>query len=69
MKKFFTFEATIANNHGLVKTGPYAIVRHPGYAAYPKSVVQRPIAGKQVIAVCSEVITGRACVCLEKAWR
>lgn len=29
--KFFTFEITIRNSHKLIKTGPYAYVRHPSY--------------------------------------
>ena len=28
---FFTFEITIRNSHKLIKTGPYAYVRHPSY--------------------------------------
>ncbi|KAF8890739.1 hypothetical protein BD779DRAFT_1671269 [Infundibulicybe gibba] len=30
--KFFTFEMSIRRNHELVTTGPYSIVRHPGYS-------------------------------------
>jgi ATP-binding cassette subfamily G (WHITE) protein 2 (SNQ2) len=33
MKDLFTFEMTIRENHQLVKTGPYSVVRHPSYAA------------------------------------
>lgn len=33
LKDLFTFELTIRENHQLVKTGPYSIVRHPSYAA------------------------------------
>ena len=33
MKDLFTFEITIRENHQLVKTGPYSMVRHPSYAA------------------------------------
>ena len=29
--KFFTFELTIRNSHKLIRTGPYAYVRHPSY--------------------------------------
>ncbi|CAF3717358.1 unnamed protein product [Rotaria sp. Silwood1] len=29
--KLFTFEITIRNTHKLIKTGPYAYVRHPSY--------------------------------------
>jgi protein-S-isoprenylcysteine O-methyltransferase Ste14 len=29
--KFFTYEITIRNSHQLIKTGPYAYVRHPSY--------------------------------------
>ncbi|KAF9468416.1 hypothetical protein BDZ94DRAFT_785470 [Collybia nuda] len=32
MKDLFTFELCICKDHSLVKTGPYNIVRHPGYA-------------------------------------
>ncbi len=28
---FFTFQITIRNSHKLIKTGPYAYVRHPSY--------------------------------------
>jgi protein-S-isoprenylcysteine O-methyltransferase Ste14 len=28
---FFTFELTIRTSHKLIKTGPYAYVRHPSY--------------------------------------
>ncbi|CAF4350854.1 unnamed protein product, partial [Rotaria sordida] len=28
---FFTFELTIRSTHKLIKTGPYAYVRHPSY--------------------------------------
>jgi len=31
LKEFFTFEISIRDNHRLVKTGPYAWVRHPAY--------------------------------------
>jgi len=31
--KFFTFELSVKKDHKLVKTGPYAWVRHPGYFA------------------------------------
>jgi ATP-binding cassette subfamily G (WHITE) protein 2 (SNQ2) len=33
MKDLFTFEITIRENHRLVKTGPYSMVRHPSYTA------------------------------------
>jgi ATP-binding cassette, subfamily G (WHITE), member 2, SNQ2 len=33
MKGLFTFEITIRENHRLVKTGPYSMVRHPSYSA------------------------------------
>ncbi|OJA16503.1 hypothetical protein AZE42_11851 [Rhizopogon vesiculosus] len=29
--RFFTFEVSVRKEHQLVKTGPYAIVRHPSY--------------------------------------
>ena len=29
--RFFTFEVSLLKEHQLVKTGPYAIVRHPSY--------------------------------------
>lgn len=32
MKDLFTFELCVRIDHSLVKTGPYKIVRHPGYA-------------------------------------
>ncbi|OAX43340.1 hypothetical protein K503DRAFT_862314 [Rhizopogon vinicolor AM-OR11-026] len=31
--RFFTFELSVRKGHQLVKTGPYAIVRHPAYTA------------------------------------
>ncbi|KAI0337707.1 hypothetical protein BDW22DRAFT_1339276 [Trametopsis cervina] len=31
--RFFTFHLSIKDNHHLVTTGPYGIVRHPGYTA------------------------------------
>lgn len=31
--RFFTFELSVRKGHQLVKTGPYAIVRHPAYIA------------------------------------
>ncbi|KAF9468406.1 hypothetical protein BDZ94DRAFT_1246732 [Collybia nuda] len=31
MKGFFTFDISIRENHQLVTTGPYSVVRHPGY--------------------------------------
>lgn len=33
MKHNFTFEVAVLENHTLVTTGPYAWVRHPGYAS------------------------------------
>lgn len=30
----FTFDLSIKKDHNLVQTGPYSIVRHPGYAAF-----------------------------------
>ena len=32
MGKMFTFEISIRKNHRLITTGPYGIVRHPGYS-------------------------------------
>ncbi|EIW59333.1 uncharacterized protein TRAVEDRAFT_19787 [Trametes versicolor FP-101664 SS1] len=32
--RLFTYHLTIAENHHLVTTGPYAIVRHPSYTAW-----------------------------------
>ena len=29
--RFFTYELSVRDNHRLITTGPYAIVRHPGY--------------------------------------
>ena len=29
--KYFTFEMSVTNDHSLVTTGPYGIVRHPSY--------------------------------------
>ncbi|OBZ67534.1 hypothetical protein A0H81_12475 [Grifola frondosa] len=29
--RFFTYELTLRNNHRLVTSGPYAVVRHPSY--------------------------------------
>jgi len=29
--RFFTYEITIRRSHKLIKTGPYAYVRHPSY--------------------------------------
>ncbi|KAH6914447.1 hypothetical protein BKA70DRAFT_1182670 [Coprinopsis sp. MPI-PUGE-AT-0042] len=31
--KYFTFEMSIKKDHGLIKTGPYSVVRHPSYTA------------------------------------
>ena len=31
--RFFTFELTVRKGHQLITTGPYAVVRHPSYAA------------------------------------
>ncbi|KAH9944989.1 uncharacterized protein BXZ73DRAFT_95976 [Epithele typhae] len=31
--KHFTFEVTVQNDHRLVTTGPYSVVRHPAYTA------------------------------------
>jgi len=31
LKRLYTFSHTTLNGHSLVKTGPYSIVRHPGY--------------------------------------
>jgi protein-S-isoprenylcysteine O-methyltransferase Ste14 len=33
MKAMFTFQVTLRDNHKLIKSGPYAFVRHPGYTA------------------------------------
>jgi len=32
--RHFTFQLSIKRNHTLVKDGPYAVVRHPGYTGY-----------------------------------
>ena len=32
MGRHFTFHITLLENHKLVTTGPYSIVRHPSYA-------------------------------------
>jgi protein-S-isoprenylcysteine O-methyltransferase Ste14 len=32
--RFFTYEITIRNSHKLIKTGPYAYVRHPSYTFF-----------------------------------
>ncbi|KAF8063938.1 hypothetical protein FPV67DRAFT_1451189 [Lyophyllum atratum] len=34
LKELYTFEITIRENHKLVTTGPYGVIRHPGYAAF-----------------------------------
>ena len=31
--KFYTFARSIKSNHTVVDTGPYSIIRHPGYVA------------------------------------
>jgi len=31
MKGFFTFDLSVRQNHKLIKTGPYSLVRHPSY--------------------------------------
>jgi len=33
LEDLFTFEISIRENHRLVKTGPYSVVRHPSYVA------------------------------------
>jgi len=33
MGRMFTFELTIRKEHKLITSGPYSIVRHPGYTA------------------------------------
>lgn len=33
MKGFFTFDISIRQNHRLITTGPYSVVRHPGNAS------------------------------------
>ncbi|KAJ6557197.1 hypothetical protein B0H10DRAFT_1846846, partial [Mycena sp. CBHHK59/15] len=37
--KLFTFEMSIRDGHKLVQTGPYQLVRHPGYAGVLLTVV------------------------------
>ncbi|KAK7442219.1 hypothetical protein VKT23_016190 [Stygiomarasmius scandens] len=32
--KHYTFEITLLQDHNLITTGPYSVVRHPGYASY-----------------------------------
>ena len=32
--RFFTWPVAVRENHALVTRGPYAVVRHPGYAAW-----------------------------------
>ena len=33
MYRHFTYSVTLLKNHKLIQTGPYSIVRHPGYIA------------------------------------
>lgn len=37
--RLFTYEITVRSNHTLVTTGPYALVRHPSYAALAVNVI------------------------------
>lgn len=37
--KLFTFEMSIRKNHKLVMSGPYAVVRHPGYTGILFTIV------------------------------
>ncbi|PFH50479.1 hypothetical protein AMATHDRAFT_61084 [Amanita thiersii Skay4041] len=32
--KYFTFELSVQQDHKLIKTGPYSIVRHPSYTSF-----------------------------------
>ena len=34
MGRFFRFEASIQKDHELIVSGPYSVVRHPGYTGY-----------------------------------
>ncbi|KAF5319300.1 hypothetical protein D9619_008344 [Psilocybe cf. subviscida] len=34
MGRFFTFTVSIQDQHKLIRSGPYSIVRHPGYSAW-----------------------------------
>ena len=37
--RFFTFELSVRKDHKLVTSGPYAVVRHPGYTGLTMCVV------------------------------
>ncbi|OAX43339.1 ICMT-domain-containing protein [Rhizopogon vinicolor AM-OR11-026] len=37
--RFFTFEVSVRKEHQLVKTGPYAIVRHPAYTGFDLQLI------------------------------
>lgn len=37
--QLFTFELVIQENHELITTGPYAIIRHPSYAGMILTIV------------------------------
>jgi len=41
--RFFTFELSVRKEHRLVKTGPYAIVRHPSYTGGFVQLIGVPI--------------------------
>ncbi|OJA20358.1 hypothetical protein AZE42_12755 [Rhizopogon vesiculosus] len=41
--RFFTFELSVRKEHQLVKTGPYAIVRHPSYTGVIMQLIGVPI--------------------------
>ncbi|OBZ73555.1 hypothetical protein A0H81_06028 [Grifola frondosa] len=37
--RFFTYELALRENHDLITSGPYSVVRHPGYAGFAACII------------------------------